>query len=336
MGGGKIMVVGDSISQGLEGDFTWRYRLFEYLRENNVKMTFVGPWVGTFALPPSQPEGYPGVAAAPVHDGAYRPGIAFPSANLAQWGWTVRQAKDVAGLAALRYQPDYLLIELGFNDLAFNLSSPAGLTGELHTLIVNVQKMRPSIKILVANVIHGEPSGAPETLATRISEYNSALSTQAADWSTEESPVALANIDTPYEPTVDSYDGVHPNAAGEIAIAKAFADALVSRYGVGPRFTAPPVTVKEIRPSTPQAISAASSSGKIHVQWSHSFGAEGYTLYSRDLTSGQQFQKSPLPLTADSWTFDGLIGGDTYEYQVSAIRGTYESGRSSIATAVAS
>ncbi len=333
--GGKIMVVGDSISQGLEGDFTWRYRLSEHFRAHNVKATFVGPWTGTFALPPAQPEGYPRVSAPPTHHGAYRPGITFQNANLAQWGWTVHQAKDVVGLTALRYQPDYLLVELGFNDLAYSLTSPAGLTDELHTLVVNARKARPSIKIVLANVVHGEPLGVTEGLRTRISEYDSILGAKAAAWSTESSPVALADIGGVYAPGTDSYDGIHPNIAGEIKIAKTFADVLASRYGVGPRFTATPAAVEEIRPSVPASIKATAIGGKILVQWSHSFGAGGYRLYWRDLTSGQQFQKSALPLAADSWTFDNLIGGHTYEYEIRAARGAYESEMSPVAAATA-
>lgn len=333
--GGKMMVVGDSISQGLEGDFTWRYRLSEHFRANNVRATFVGPWTGTFALPPAQPEGYPRISAPSSHDGAYRPGITFQSANLAQWGWTLHQAKDVVGPATLRYQPDYLLIELGFNDLVFGLSSPAGLVDEMHTLIINARKARPSINIVLANIIRGNPLGVPESLKTRIDEYNSSLAVNALAWSTEESPVALANIGGTYDPDTDSYDGVHPNVSGELKIAEAFANVLSSRYDVGPQFTATPTAVEEIHPSIPRSIEAISIAGNIVVRWSHSFGAGGYILYWRDLTSGEAFKESPLPLTADSWTFNGLTGGHTYEYAVRAARGAYESDISPVATATA-
>ncbi len=334
--GGAIMVVGDSISQGLEVDYTWRYRLSEHFRAHDVGMTFVGPWVGTYALPPAQPDGYPNVSAPAVHDGAYRRGISFPSANLAQWGWTIRQAKDAVGPAAQRYQPDYLLVELGFNDLLFEATDPVVLKDELHTLIGNVRRARPSIRIILANVIHGEPYGAARGLAARIGDFNATLFAQALGWSTVASPVTLADIDDAYEPAVDSYDGVHPNAAGEVAIAGVFADVLSSRFDVGPRFTAPVVTAGEIRPTAPRSIAAVLVGGRIHVDWPHSFGTEGYYLYSRDLTSGQQFHKGLLPLAADSGTLGGILGGHTYEYKVSAIRGTYESAVSPIAAAVAS
>lgn len=43
----KMMIVGDSISQGMERDWTWRYRLWEWLDSQSVDFEFVGPWKGT-------------------------------------------------------------------------------------------------------------------------------------------------------------------------------------------------------------------------------------------------------------------------------------------------
>jgi hypothetical protein len=43
----SIMIVGDSISQGGEGDWTWRYRLWEWFRIQDIVVDFVGPFLGT-------------------------------------------------------------------------------------------------------------------------------------------------------------------------------------------------------------------------------------------------------------------------------------------------
>ena len=42
-----MMVVGDSISQGGEGDWTWRYRLWEWFKVQDVVVDFIGPFLGT-------------------------------------------------------------------------------------------------------------------------------------------------------------------------------------------------------------------------------------------------------------------------------------------------
>lgn len=52
----KLMIVGDSISQGMEGDWTWRYRLWEWLDSQGEDFEFVGPWTGTRQPPdPADP-----------------------------------------------------------------------------------------------------------------------------------------------------------------------------------------------------------------------------------------------------------------------------------------
>ena len=39
----RILIVGDSITQGSAGDWTWRYRLWQHLTEHGVSVDFVGP-----------------------------------------------------------------------------------------------------------------------------------------------------------------------------------------------------------------------------------------------------------------------------------------------------
>jgi hypothetical protein len=41
------MIVGDSISQGVEGDWTWRCRLWEWLEKQDILIDYVGPFMGT-------------------------------------------------------------------------------------------------------------------------------------------------------------------------------------------------------------------------------------------------------------------------------------------------
>jgi hypothetical protein len=43
----KAMIVGDSITQGFEGDWTWRFRLDTWVFSSGLSTNLVGPWVGT-------------------------------------------------------------------------------------------------------------------------------------------------------------------------------------------------------------------------------------------------------------------------------------------------
>ena len=47
----KVMIVGDSISQGHEGDWTWRYRLWQWFQSEGVAVDFVGPYTGKYNVP---------------------------------------------------------------------------------------------------------------------------------------------------------------------------------------------------------------------------------------------------------------------------------------------
>jgi len=56
----RVMICGDSISQGREGDYTWRCRIWQWFTDNKIALKFVGPYTGTHpqdasAFPPPPP-----------------------------------------------------------------------------------------------------------------------------------------------------------------------------------------------------------------------------------------------------------------------------------------
>ncbi|NYD59001.1 lysophospholipase L1-like esterase [Nocardioides marinisabuli] len=333
----RIMVVGDSISQGLEGDYTWRYRLKKHLTNSGVTSEFVGPWTGTTKLPAAYPAGWPDVSPAPVHTGAYRPGVSFSdSQHLAQWGWQMAQAKWEIASNVSTYTPDYLLVELGFNDLAWGVSDPAGTVSSLRELIKNARAAKPNIRILVANVPQRSALASQPALPEKILQYNSLLPSALSSLSTSTSPVQLVNLASAYDQSIDSYDGLHPNVRGEAVIAKAFADRLRGDFGVGNYYGAVPSSLPaDLTPAAPETVSVARSGRKLVVSWPHVFGAGGYTLYSRDVTLGESFKAYPYPVGADSWTEKMVPAGHTIAFAVKTERGTYASTRSPAGSATA-
>jgi GDSL-like Lipase/Acylhydrolase family len=327
----RIMVVGDSISQGMEGDFTWRYRLAAHL---GTTADFVGPWTGTNALPAAYPVGWPDVPMPPVRNGGYRPGITFDSQHMSQWGWQMHQAKDAIAGQVSTYTPDYLLIELGFNDLAWGVNGPDGVLNDLRTLVANARSARPSVKILVANVMHRTPVATAPTLPTLITTYNGGLPATVNAMSTAGSPVSVVDLDTPHDENRDNYDGLHPNIRGEHVIAKAFADRLATTFGVGRGYGAVPTTLPAaLTPGAPATIAATPVGDKIRVAWSHAFGATAYQFFQRDVTRGEGFRPAQLAVAADSWTADVLSAGHRMEFYVRAIRGPSTSAASPTAAA---
>ncbi len=330
--GPRIMIVGDSISEGHEGESTWRYRLWQELTVNNADATFVGPWIGTDLL---EPLSYSG--PTPPHDGLYRPGIEFDSANDAQWGWTLDAATSTIQATVASYQPDVILVELGYNDLAFGVHTPAGLVDELGTFVQNARAANPNVTVVVSNVVHRDPGTTSATIETAITTYDGDLPAAIAGLSTSGSPVYLADVDSQYPTPQDTYDGLHPNNVGEYAIAGAFATSLSADAGIGAPIPASVIPTSVVVPplATPTGLTAvASAGGTVTLTWNHAFGATAYDLYAADLTKGQALTLSSSTVGADGIVRTVLYHGDTYEFAVSSEFGSSSGSTSSPVTVV--
>lgn len=317
------MVVGDSISHGLEGDYTWRYRLARHFAGHGVPARFTGPWTGTSALPdlPSE-DGAP--AAAPP--GGYRPGIGFAGdRHYARWGRLMDEARGNIADVVAALRPDHLMVALGFNDLAWGVSDPERLLAHMAEFVRRARAARPGLRFLVGDVVHRTPLPGLAHLRELTRTYNARLPALLAALSTPDSPVVPVNLSGVYDPYADAYDGLHPNSVGEIKIARAFADAF-SRAFHGGRlgFTAPVPSAAEPLPIRPPAGLTVTVHGtRVRVRWPRVFGASGYWLDLRDVAAGRGFERSPLPVAACGCDL-GLRGGRAYEVRVSAARGDQE------------
>ena len=222
----KIMIVGDSISHGHEGDWTWRYRIWQWFRRECVPAAFVGPYWGT--VPPEKPpegpprlrppplEHGPGItkeleesqpetetAVVAVVEGGYARGVS-PDFLLSDqsgcnhfsvWGRQARQAKELVAEQVAKYQPDMLLIELGFNDIAWWVGGPVETLANVKELIDEARAaVRGNVKFAVANVPNRTSIPGREDLVMNTKIYNIMLETAIPSWSTPESPVALVRF----------------------------------------------------------------------------------------------------------------------------------------------
>ena len=320
--GPRILVVGDSISQGLEGDYTWRYRLSQHFARTGTAVDFVGPWTGTTRLP------RPG-ETAPFHDGGYRPGISFDSDNLAQWGWQMRQAAGRVQAEATAATPDYVLLELGFNDLGWFVSDAAGLWADLQRFLTGLQNAaattgRP-IRVAVATVPQRSPIEGRDDLPPAIDSYNSLLRTRLSELAPARPDLrlALADLAAAYDWRTDAYDGLHPGVRGEHVIARVFAQTLHATWGLGGAPAPVPAGLDPPLPLTqPTSLTAAAEGRGVRLNWSHSFGTGGYRLYQRNVSAGESaFTPLPLPIAHTTWLAEPLPAGMVVEYHVVAERG---------------
>ncbi|KAK5996381.1 hypothetical protein PT974_01715 [Cladobotryum mycophilum] len=248
----KIMI-------GREGDFTWRYRLWDWLNTNGVSVKFVGPYVGTQELsadPKPHPTG-PGALTTGIkiptvsQMGGYNSTISFGSPfyeygrnHFAAWGRQIAEDIGLIQSTVAKHQPDYLLVELGFNDIAWFATDAFGTLLNLVTFINNARAAQPSLAFAIANIPHRSLIGGREDLIANTDNYNAALPSLLKTMSTPKSPIYLVqfreNYDCNPKECRAAYDGLHPNALGEYQIAKAFADTLKNDFGwPGAAFTIP-------------------------------------------------------------------------------------------------
>src|SRR4029077_3727259 len=168
----RIMIVGDSITQGSSGDYTWQYWLYEHLRADGVSPQMVGPY-GWLFNNVTNTQG----------DHSYA-NPKFEHANDASWGMALFREKDVIGGKVATYRPDYLLVLLGLNDIIWFGISPSGMAENLASFIAAARTARPHIRIVLGLIppdIHQQTNAA---LAASFASYNRTISSTAAQLST--------------------------------------------------------------------------------------------------------------------------------------------------------
>ncbi|CAM5650176.1 hypothetical protein STANM337S_06558 [Streptomyces tanashiensis] len=348
---GNVLVVGDSISNGYEGNHTWRQRLWEWTREEGLGATFVGPLSGTHnadeARAPEPPSVEP-PAPADEPDPARFTGVysantspqflATGSRHYAMWGRQLGQstrtiASVMNGLKGSGELPDTLLVELGFNDIGW-LGAGSGLVPTMKEFVDNARSVNPHVRIVVGNVPQRTTLGsANPQLPQRTADCNRALAEAVPTWSTPDSPVALADIDAAYgcDPAgttcPSTYDGLHPNAWGEYRIARAFGSTLHHAFGMGEQDPREPAAVVPFSIVTPGDLRFDGTQQGVTVTWSKILGAHSYDIQWRDTTNAPDAAWQPGgPTPANrfdlSWQFTGQpYEGHTYEVRVRAVAG---------------
>lgn len=306
------MIVGDSITQGSSGDYTWQYRLYKHLVADGVRPRMVGPYGWLFN----------NVTGAPRDYSYADPN--FEHANDAKWGMALFLEKNVIGHKVATYRPDYLLVLLGLNDLFWHGFGQAVMAKNLVSFIAAARKARPRIRI-VFGLVPPDIHERKPAFAASVASYNRTISRTASHLSTAASPIAVAHDGSGIKVATDLWDGTHANANGEIRIAAGFADALASRFHLG-RTYPKPYPVLPTGPLTHPKLTARPShtARQAVLSWTLAPGAGSYFIYIEDVTQGATtFTRLPYPLPAskDPWTAGLLTSGDTYTFKVQACKG---------------
>ncbi|MFE2925524.1 GDSL-type esterase/lipase family protein [Streptomyces goshikiensis] len=220
----RFMFVGDSMTIGRAGDYTWRYRMWQHLNA-----TFGGP----YKIVGPRCEVYDTFADAPTSHEYAEPG--FPDharRHLAGWGEGWQHMVPLIGPAARAGKADVLLVSLGLIDLGFYTDAPQ-TAANVRRFVEEARAGRPGIRMVLLPVIPNVRAESDAPFASEVTRFNELLAKAAADLSTDASPILLGARPSSYEIHHDTYDGTHPNASGEHRIAGEFASVLHQAWGIG-------------------------------------------------------------------------------------------------------
>jgi lysophospholipase L1-like esterase len=265
------MPLGDSIT-GSPG--CWRALLWNRLQSSGfTNIDFVG------TLPPQ--------GCGVAYDGDNEGHGGFLATNIAN------QNQLPGWLSATH--PDIVIMHLGTNDVWSNIA-PSTILAAFSTLVDQMRASNPAMRILVAKIIPMNPSSCTEC-AQRAVNFNAAIPAWASSKTTSASPITVVDQWTGFSTATDTYDGVHPNDAGNVKISNQWYPPLVNALGgivdpspsAGPsRTTSPSTSPSPSRSTGPSAspsrsASPSPSSGqgkqctatyKVTNQWPGGFGAD--------------------------------------------------------------
>ncbi|MFF4908405.1 SGNH/GDSL hydrolase family protein [Streptomyces sp. NPDC001260] len=217
----RFMPVGDSMTIGSAGEHTWRYRMWQHLRD-----TYGGP----YALVGPRETLYDKATDAPTSYEYADPD--FPRAHLAGWGEGWLHMAPLIAEAVRTQRADVLLVSLGLIDLGFYTNAEQTVEN-VRRFVAEARTANPRVRMAVLPVIPNVRAAEDAPFAAQVTRFNELLAKAVADLDEPRSPLLLASPPPSYDIHLDTYDGTHPNASGEHKIAAAFADAMHQAWGVG-------------------------------------------------------------------------------------------------------
>jgi len=342
----RIMLTGDSITNGSSGDYTWRYFFDHRLRSAGVNFDLVGPWSDLVDYTTGA-WGLHTYAACTFDQDHYSRGGAQLAEQLLPAEWSpdgysrIRWAVDY-------YVPDVVVEFYGYNDLTQprvrtdSSSSPYTvdeLLANAKKFVDEVRAANPNASIVVADLAYANlpyPDAAHQRLEQLAPEYNSRLAQLVPTWSTQQSKVVLADVNDPsyWHGLSDTYDGAHPNAQGEVDLAAGMADAF-AQLGIGKPATLP-LPVVPIGPRTVPRLTGTAAPGSVRLAWHLVPGATRMLVYCRQPAVSWSWNQLPdvartvdtagnetgnaVTLTSCTKGGPALAKGRTYEFRIRAAK----------------
>lgn len=311
----RLMLVGDSLTQGSSGDYTWRYHLWTHLSEADVEVDFVGPYDDMY-----------GVDGGESGDRDYAdPG--FDTDHAARRGTSTRDLATGTAEVAAEHEPQYLLLLAGTEDILAGHGADHALEGVGET-VSTVRVVQGHTRFVVGELPAVEGTGDDGRVNDEISRFNMGLVDLAQQLTSSDSPVVVARVADGYAPGRDNWDEAHPNTRGELKIAAAFADALAEPLGVGRTFERPLPDLPVGPPTAPEPVAEESDDGLV-LSWETVPGATDYRVVQRRVDPDPDAAVVlPVDVEEDggerSVLVESLLSGARYEFAVRPLKGRDE------------
>lgn len=228
----RILLLGDSVTHGFEGEHTWRFFADRSLDEAGASVDFVGPHAGTW----SDEDQFGGAYADPDFDTDHA--ARFGLSMFETLYYPAESAPAVTEL--MEADTEIMVLTLGFNDLVGINQQPETTIGHARRIISQARAVNPGVDVVLFAL--------PQVWYDRVSDYNAILPELAGEMSSETSRVVVTPT-APLELGVDTYDAAHPTTQGQEKIAAAVVASLDELgAGVAPEPEPEPVPVPDTEP----------------------------------------------------------------------------------------
>lgn len=296
----RILVVGDSVSQGSAGDWTWRFRLWEHLDAAGTPADLVGP----------RDDLYDNIAG--VHGSTAYAAPGFDRDHAARWGLTLAFLdRDWAlGDLVVAHRPDVVVAALGINDLLFLGHSVERVEADLRGFVAQARSADPGVTVVLSRL--------PQTWFDRVPALNARMDALAAELDLPSSPIVVAHTDSGFEHDAHTWDGLHPDARGEVLVAGAVADALAG-LGLTAPYARPGPQVEPGPLSDAPDVAVGSTTATL--TWLRTAGASEDEAEVRDVTAGGEWQPVPPDDDPLSRVLVGLVDGHVHAARVRSAKG---------------